>query len=146
MYSSRELLARIIKCEAGGEGENGMKAVGAVVMNRVNVAGGEYLRTGRGNLRNIVFQPYQFTCAMSTINGYPNYQNIWSSEPDNLHYYIADWALSGNRLSGIGESLWYFNPYKAICPEYFPVNRSGFYVNTIGQHCFYYPTAKYYTT
>lgn len=24
-YSSRELLARIIRCEAGGEGENGMK-------------------------------------------------------------------------------------------------------------------------
>lgn len=26
-YSERELLARIVKCEAGGEGENGMKAV-----------------------------------------------------------------------------------------------------------------------
>lgn len=26
-YSERELLARIIQCEAGGEGDNGMKAV-----------------------------------------------------------------------------------------------------------------------
>ena len=26
-YSDRELLARLIQCEAGGEGENGMKAV-----------------------------------------------------------------------------------------------------------------------
>ena len=26
-YSDRELLARLIECEAGGEGENGMKAV-----------------------------------------------------------------------------------------------------------------------
>ena len=26
-YSDRELLARIIQCEAGGEGDNGMKAV-----------------------------------------------------------------------------------------------------------------------
>ena len=26
-YSERELLARIVKCEAGAEGENGMKAV-----------------------------------------------------------------------------------------------------------------------
>ena len=26
-YSDRELLARIVQCEAGGEGDNGMKAV-----------------------------------------------------------------------------------------------------------------------
>ena len=43
-YSDLELLARIIKCEAGGEGENGMKAVASVVMNRVNVTYGEYSR------------------------------------------------------------------------------------------------------
>ena len=29
-YSDRELLARLIECEAGGEGENGMKAVAAL--------------------------------------------------------------------------------------------------------------------
>lgn len=145
-YSARELLARIIKCEAGGEGENGMKAVAAVVMNRVNVAGGEYLRTGQGDLRKVIFQPYQFTCAMAYVSGQPNTQNIWSANPDQLHYEIADWALAGNSLSGIGESLWYFNPYNPICPEYFPPNGSGFYVNTIGQHCFYFPTPKYYTT
>ena len=29
-YSERELLARIIQCEAGGEGDNGMKAVAPV--------------------------------------------------------------------------------------------------------------------
>lgn len=26
-YSERELLARMIQCESGGEGDNGMKAV-----------------------------------------------------------------------------------------------------------------------
>ena len=35
----RELFARLIQCEAGGEGENGMKAVASVVMNRVNAPG-----------------------------------------------------------------------------------------------------------
>ena len=39
-YDERELLARLIQCGAGGEGENGMKAVAGVVMNRVNVLGG----------------------------------------------------------------------------------------------------------
>ena len=33
---TRELFARLIQCEAGGEGENGMKAVASVVMNRVH--------------------------------------------------------------------------------------------------------------
>ena len=32
-YSDRELLARLIECEAGGEGDNGMRAVASVVMN-----------------------------------------------------------------------------------------------------------------
>ena len=27
-FSDRELLARMIQCEAGGEGDNGMRAVG----------------------------------------------------------------------------------------------------------------------
>ena len=62
-YSDRELLARLIECEAGGEGENGMKAVAGVVMNRVHARGGEYARVGKGSIRNIIFQPYQFVCA-----------------------------------------------------------------------------------
>ena len=40
-YSDRELLARLIECEAGGEGDTGMRAVASVVMNRVNAVGGE---------------------------------------------------------------------------------------------------------
>lgn len=145
-YSARELLARIIKCEAGGEGEIGMKAVAVVIMNRVNVPDGEYLRLDQGSLRKVVFQPHQFTCAEAFVYGQPNNQNLWASEPDQLHYDIADWALSGNRLSGIGEALWYFNPYNPVCPNYFPPNKNGSYVNTIGQHCFYLPTPRYAKT
>ena len=65
-YSDRELLARLIQCEAGGEGDTGMKAVAGVVMNRVHALGGEYARVGRGSIRNIIFQPYQFVCASET--------------------------------------------------------------------------------
>ena len=35
-FSDRELIARLVQCEAGGEGDNGMKAVATVIMNRVN--------------------------------------------------------------------------------------------------------------
>ena len=68
-FSDRELLARLIQCEAGGEGENGMKAVAGVVMNRVHAKGGEYARVGQGSIRKIIFQPYQFVCASETEGG-----------------------------------------------------------------------------
>ena len=56
-FSDVELLARIILCEAGGEGENGMRAVATVVMNRVNVPQGEYFRISQGgNIKNIIMQ------------------------------------------------------------------------------------------
>ena len=38
-YSDRELLARLIQCEAGGEGEDGMKAVAGVVTGSTPRAG-----------------------------------------------------------------------------------------------------------
>ena len=78
-YDERELLARLIQCEAGGEGENGMKAVAGVVMNRVNVVGGEYDRLGQGDLYNIIFQPGQFTCLAENIAGVYNPQNIYNT-------------------------------------------------------------------
>lgn len=145
-YSDRELFARLIRCEAGGEGEDGMKAVATSIMNRVHVSGGEYLRTGNGNLRDVIYQPYQYTCILSTVYGEPNPQTIWSSPPELIHYEIADWALAGNKSPAAGESLWYYNPYSIECADYFPVNKSGSYFNRVVQHCFYLPTPRYYET
>ena len=83
-YSDRELLARLIQCEAGGEGDTGMKAVAGVVMNRVHARGGEYARVGRGSIRNIIFQPYQFVCASETERGAYNPQNIFNMRPEQI--------------------------------------------------------------
>lgn len=87
-YSDVELLARIVECEAGGEGETGMKAVASVVMNRVQVDYGEYGRLY--TIREVVFQKGQFTCAMETVGGVYNYQNIYNMRPTQLHYDIAN--------------------------------------------------------
>ena len=55
-----ELFARLIQCEAGGEGDNGMRAVASVVMNRVRTRTGEY---GRYNtIRDVIYQTGQFNC------------------------------------------------------------------------------------
>jgi len=143
---TREMFARMIRCEAEGEGEAGMKAVASVIMNRVNVPYGEYLRTGQGDLRRILEQPYQFTCYLDTINGVPNPQNIFNMTPEAIHYQVADWALSGNILQGVDQSLWYMNPFAVACPDYFPYNMSGVIHNRIREHCFFVPTSYYAQT
>lgn len=145
MMDSRELLARIIKCEAGGEGDNGMKAVASVVMNRVNVPSGEYQKIGQGSLRNVIYQKGQFDCVRPVLGGVANPQTIWANPPEQIHYDIADWALSGHKLFTTGASLWYFNPY-GPCPYTFPYNGTGSFQVAIVKHCFYNPTALYFET
>jgi N-acetylmuramoyl-L-alanine amidase len=145
-YDDRELLARIIKCEAGGEGENGMKAVATVVMNRVRAPAGEYHTIGQGDIRKVIYQKGQFDCMRGVLGGQTNPQTIWSNPPDDVHYAIADWALAGNRIFTVGASLWYFNPFNPECPYTFPYNGTGSFQVRVVQHCFYNPTAKYFQT
>lgn len=141
-YSDRELLARLIQCEAGGEGDIGMKAVAGVVMNRVHAVGGEYARVGQGSIRKIIFQPYQFVCASETEGGAYNPQNIYNMRPEQIHYDIADWAIAGNRVPEVAESLWFYNPFGPKCRSRFPSD-VGYWQTRIGDHCFYNPTDTY---
>ena len=142
-YSDTELLARLIQCEAGGEGDNGMRAVASVVMNRGTIDYGEYGRLL--TIRDVVFQQGQFTCAMETVRGQYNAQNIYNMRPEAEHYAIAEWAIAGNRLPGLGFALWFFNPYSTTCRNNFP-SRVGEFVLRIGDHCFYNPTEYYAET
>jgi N-acetylmuramoyl-L-alanine amidase len=144
--SAREMFARMLRCEAESEGNEGMKAVGTTIMNRVNISYGEYLRTGQGSLRRVLLQPYQFTCSMTEVGGQQNPQNIYNISPRQIDYDIADWALSGNIFPGAADTLWYMNPFAPDCPPYFPYNRTGVQFNRIHQHCFYTPTALYAQT
>ena len=146
-YSERELLARLIQCEAGGEGEDGMRAVASVVMNRATVPYGEFFKISEGgNVRNIIEQKGQFVCMRESVGGKYNSQNVWNMNPEEIHYEIADWALAGNSFAPVGESLFFFNPYSTSCPDYFPPNGVGVFFNRINEHCFYTPTEKYVNT
>lgn len=141
-FSERELLARLIQCEAGGEGDEGMRAVASVIINRTRAEYGEFARVSNGgDVRAIIEQPGQFTC-LKTVN---NTQNIYNMNPEDIHYEIADWALAGNTSSSVGNSLFFFNPYSSSCPNYFPT-KIGIIYNRIGDHCFYAPTAAYRDT
>ena len=127
----------MIQCEAGGEGEIGMRAVASVIMNRVEQAYGEY---GRYNTVNdVVFAPRQFECATNQP------QNIYNMSPQPIHFNIAQWAFNGGRLDDTADALWFFNPYSDSCPSTFP-NANGYFRTRIGNHCFYSPRSSYYNT
>ena len=139
-----EILARILQCEAGGEGTQGMQAVASVVMNRVNVTYGEYGRLDP-TVRAVIYQKGQFDCARETIRGEYNAQNIYNMSPEPIHYEIAEWAIGGGRVTGLGEALWYFNPFSTSCRSNFP-SKVGQFTVRIGDHCFYDPTDAYADT
>lgn len=141
-FSNIDLLARIVECEAGGEGDTGMRAVACVVMNRVEITYGEYGRIAEKTVRGIIYQEGQFDCVMETIRGVQNTQTIYNMRPQQIHYDIASWAMSGNRLSNLGFALWYFNPFSPSCRQSFPSNVGTFAIR-IGNHCFYNPTEQY---
>lgn len=143
---TRELFARLIECEAGGEGTNGMQGVASVIMNRTNIPYGEFSRISQGgNVRNIIEQRNQFTCMLTSVGGYYNAQNVYNMTPTDVHYEIADWALGGGILGGVDHSLFFYNPYSTECATYFPT-RVGVIHNRIGNHCFYIPTSYYALT
>ncbi|HZK27930.1 MAG TPA: cell wall hydrolase [Thermoclostridium sp.] len=143
---AREMFARMLRCEAEGEGLGGMQAVATVIMNRVHVPYGEYMKLNQGDLRKVLLQRFQFTCAMETVYGQYNAQNIYNIPARQQDYEVADWALSGNKHPGAGECLWYYNPFSPTCSNYFPQTMTGSYFNRIGEHCFYSPTPRYADT
>ncbi|MEE0741668.1 MAG: cell wall hydrolase [Emergencia sp.] len=143
---TRELFARLIQCEAGGEGENGMKAIATVVMNRATIDYGEFARVSNGgDVRKIITQPGQFVCMRETVSGAYNAQNVYNMSPTDEHFEIVDWAMGGGRLGGVDGSLFFHNPYSPTCPTYFPT-KVGVIHNRVGNHCFYLPTPSYAKT
>ncbi|MGN0711875.1 MAG: cell wall hydrolase [Anaerovoracaceae bacterium] len=145
-FDTRELFARLIQCEAGGEGDTGMRGVATVIMNRATIPYGEFSRVSNGgDVRSIITQPDQFTCMKESVGGRYNSQNVYNMNPTDVHYEIVDWALGGGRQSGVDNSLFFFNPYSSQCPTYFPT-RVGVIHNRIGDHCFYIPTSYYAET
>jgi N-acetylmuramoyl-L-alanine amidase len=145
-YTNRELFARLLQCEAGGEGDAGLRAVASVIMNRVTVPYGQFFKLLHGDVRAAILQAGQFTCVKEEVGGQYNPQNIYNMNPTDVHYDIVDWALSGNTLGAIENSLWYYNPFNPTCGSFFPPGGTGIIFTRVNQHCFYIPTEKYAST
>ena len=126
--SDVELLARIMKAEALGEGDEGMLMVGNVVVNRV-VANCDVFKETR-NISEVVYQKNAFSGV-----GQPLFNQPVNAKEKEL----ALRNIDGYRIDPATNALWFKNPGAGVsCPENFYGSLSGRFKN----HCFYVPPAK----
>lgn len=126
--SDVDLLARIMKAEALGEGEEGMLMVGNVVVNRV-VANCDAFKDTR-TISEVVYQKNAFSGV-----GQPLFNQPVNAKEKEL----ALRNIDGYRIEPATNALWFKNPGSNVsCPQQFYGELSGRYKN----HCFYAPGAK----
>ena len=120
-----ELLARIMKAEALGEGDEGMLMVGNVIVNRV-VANCDVFRDTR-NISEVVYQKNAFSGV-----GQPLFNQPVNAKEREL----ALRNIDGYRVEPAYSALWFKNPgSNTACPDQFYGQLTGRYKN----HCFYAP-------
>jgi spore germination cell wall hydrolase CwlJ-like protein len=127
--SDREILALTLQAEAGGEGYEGMLAVGSVIKNRVDVGG-----YGKG-IRGVIMKPAQFS-AWNSVTGYAGGEgglNMDKMRPSKTALEAADRILSGSYEDPTGGATHYYNPSVAT-PKWGPKNTKDW--RTIGGHIF----------
>lgn len=125
----RDLLAKTLMAEAGGEGPMGMLAAGAVIANRVKSGG-----YGDG-LSGVIMKPGQFS-AWNGVTGYAGGEgalNMAQIKPSAEAYQAADAILSGQYQDPTGGATHYYNPSVAN-PKW--GQRNGGNWQRIGNHIF----------
>jgi len=123
-----DLLARLLRAEAEGEGQQGMLMVGNTGVNRILADCSDF--TAIRNMDDMVFQnPGGFE---ATQKGY-FYQR--AREQDKR---LARRVIQGERFHPASNSLWFFEP-DAACPEQW---FGQWNVGRYKAHCFYAPLAS----
>ncbi|WP_127586320.1 cell wall hydrolase [Paenibacillus koleovorans] len=127
-----DMLARLLRAEAVGEGERGMLLVGNVGINRIraNCSDFKNIRT----IPQMINQPHAFEALQHGMY----YQRARDSERR-----LAQRAVNGERSWPGKFSLWYFRPGTAANP--LPCPPTWYNQPLVGRwklHCFYEPTAE----
>ncbi|WP_462411647.1 cell wall hydrolase [Neobacillus sp. Marseille-QA0830] len=119
-----DLLARLLRAEAEGEGTQGMLLVGNIGINRVRANCSDF--KGLRTIPQMIYQPHAFEAVK---HGY-FYQRARESERR-----LARRVVNGERFWPAKFSLWYFKP-SGNCPQTWygqPL------VSRFKSHCFYEP-------
>jgi len=127
--AERDLLARLMRAEAIGEGDLGMLMVGNVVVNR----GISNCLTFK-NTRTISEVLYQNPGGFSGVNS-----PLFYSSPTTMEQNLADRVIRGEYFHPATNALWFYAPSSgASCKStWWDQALAGKYKN----HCFYEPAA-----
>ena len=126
-----ELMARMMRAEAEGEGNQGMLYVGNVIVNRLVADCTDFkdLRT----IEDVIFQIQGGNYSFEAVQkGNSFYQRARPSE-----IALAKQTLDYWRDHPAKYALWYFNPYAPCPPTWYGQPITGQYK----LHCFYEPAA-----
>lgn len=129
-YSTKEkeLLARLIRAEAIGEGDLGMLMVGNVVVNRALANCLTFKNT-----RTVTEVLYQKPGGFSGIDS-----PLFFSNPTTIEMNLAERVLRGEYYYPATNALWFYAPGDSECSStWWGQNNSGRYKN----HCFYVPSS-----
>lgn len=123
-----ELLARIMRAEALGEGNLGMLMVGNVVANRVLADCLTFKNVN--SISDVIYQPNQFTGADSSL---------FNASATTLEKQLAERILRGEYYYPATNALWFYSPTSnSSCKQtWYNQDLAGRYKN----HCFYNPDA-----
>lgn len=127
-YTNRELdlLARIMRAEALGEGNLGMLMVGNVVANRVLADCLTFRNVD--SIYDAIYQPNQFTGVNSSL---------FNATATTLEKQLAQRIVRGEYYHPATNALWFYSPTKgAPCKQtWYNQDLAGRYKS----HCFYVP-------
>jgi N-acetylmuramoyl-L-alanine amidase len=127
-----DMLARLLRAEAEGEGEMGMLLVGNVGINRIRANCSDF--KGLRTIPQMINQPHAFE---ALLHG-QYYQKARESERR-----LARRVVNGERFWPAKFSLWYFRPGTIANP--LPCPQQWYNQPHVGRHklhCFYQPTAE----
>ncbi len=124
--AERDLLARLMRAEAIGEGALGMLMVGNVTVNRV--LADCYTFRGLTTLNQVINQnPGGYSSTSSSL---------FYGAPTTKERSLADRVIKGEYYYPATNSLWFYAPgNKACLPTWYDQPFAGQYKN----HCFYEP-------
>ena len=124
--SERDLLARIMRAEALGDGNLAMLMVGNVIINRA-IANCLTFKNTR-TINDVIYQKNQFTSLNSSL---------FNGRATKKELALADKVLRGEYYHPATNALWFYNPgtNKPCSTYWYDQRNSGKYKS----HCFYIP-------
>ncbi|OEF99871.1 cell wall hydrolase [Vulcanibacillus modesticaldus] len=123
-----QMLARLMRAEAEGEGKLGMLMVGNVAINRVIANCLDFK-----GIRDIPRMIYQSPGGFEAVQ-----KSYFYQRPRSVEVRLAKQVLKGWKYHPASYSLWFFKPAGSCPPTWFNQPNSGRYKS----HCFFKPYYK----